>query len=239
MFTVRVSVESCICKGSKRVTNVFRMVALDETSYDFYSQINKPSNYSTQLWNIFIFKTILFVILYAPIGAIFVYWMCKLIRAELMDAATCRAINVTRMGKQFVVTHAICPTEIPALLDSWVTNTPSVKMLCPQKIPSPYIFVKHDMFKCWTIKNVSICVLSHKICIFVSWAICFHLTIYSHGSTALVGQDLLIVEASWSNSDWIHSIELLWRGDRASQRPLPDSTNTHTHTHTHTRDRHP
>ena len=94
--------------------------------------------------------------------------MCKLISAELMDAATYRAINVTRMEKQFVVKHAICPTEIPMLLDSWVTNTPSVKMLCPQKIPSPYIFVKHNMFKCWTIKNVSIFVLSDKMCIFVS-----------------------------------------------------------------------
>jgi hypothetical protein len=118
---------------SKRVTNVFRMVALDETSHDFCSQINKTSNNSTPLWSIFIFKMLFFVIPYAPIAAIFVYWMCKLISAELMDAATRRAINVTRKKKQFVVTHAIRPTEIPALLDSWFTNIPSVKMLCPQK----------------------------------------------------------------------------------------------------------
>jgi len=37
------------------------------------------------------------------------------------------------MKWQFVVTHTILQTEISALLDSWVTNTPSVKMLCPQK----------------------------------------------------------------------------------------------------------
>jgi hypothetical protein len=42
---------------------------------------------------------------------------------------------------QFVVTHTIRQTEIPALLYSSVTNTP-VKMLCPQKITCPYIFVK-------------------------------------------------------------------------------------------------
>ena len=32
------------------------------------------------------------------------------------------------------VTHAIRQTEIPALPDSWVTNTPSNKTMCPQKI---------------------------------------------------------------------------------------------------------
>ena len=34
--------------------------------------------------------------------------------------------------KQFVITHTIRQTEIPALLDSSVTNTHSVKMLCKQ-----------------------------------------------------------------------------------------------------------
>ena len=33
------------------------------------------------------------------------------------------------MKQQFAVTHTLCQTEIPALLDSWATNTPSVKML--------------------------------------------------------------------------------------------------------------
>jgi hypothetical protein len=38
--------------------------------------------------------------------------------------------------------HKIRQTEIPALLDSWVINTPSLKMLCPQNIACAYIFVK-------------------------------------------------------------------------------------------------
>jgi hypothetical protein len=37
------------------------------------------------------------------------------------------------MKQQFVVTHTIRQNEIPALLDSAVMNTPSVKMLCPKK----------------------------------------------------------------------------------------------------------
>jgi len=37
------------------------------------------------------------------------------------------------MKQQFVPTHTFPQTEIPSLLDSWVKNTPSVKMLYPQK----------------------------------------------------------------------------------------------------------
>jgi hypothetical protein len=51
-------------------------------------------------------------------------------------------IYISPIKQQFVVTHTIRQTEIPASLDISVTNTPSVKMLCPQKIPCPYIFVK-------------------------------------------------------------------------------------------------
>ena len=40
-------------------------------------------------------------------------------------------IRVPLMKQQFVVTHTIRQNEIPALLDSAVMNTPSVKMLCP------------------------------------------------------------------------------------------------------------
>ena len=44
---------------------------------------------------------------------------------------------------QFDVILTILQTEIPALLDSWITNTPSVKMLCQKKKnSSPYICVK-------------------------------------------------------------------------------------------------
>jgi hypothetical protein len=45
-------------------------------------------------------------------------------------------------GIQFVVTHVISRTEIPALLYSWDKNTPSVKMLCLPITACPYIFVK-------------------------------------------------------------------------------------------------
>jgi len=41
------------------------------------------------------------------------------------------------MKLQFVITHTTCQTEIPTLLDTWVKNTPSVKMMCWQKIASP------------------------------------------------------------------------------------------------------
>jgi len=37
------------------------------------------------------------------------------------------------MRWQFVITHAILHTEFRTLLDSWVTDTPAIKMLCPQK----------------------------------------------------------------------------------------------------------
>jgi len=37
------------------------------------------------------------------------------------------------MKQQFVVIHTIPRTKIPVLLDSSLTNTPSVKMLCQKK----------------------------------------------------------------------------------------------------------
>ena len=47
------------------------------------------------------------------------------------------------MKGQIAVTPAIHQTKIPALLDSWVTDTSSVKMACVQrKNPCPYIFIK-------------------------------------------------------------------------------------------------
>jgi hypothetical protein len=42
-------------------------------------------------------------------------------------------IYISPIKQQFVVTHTIRQTEIPASLDISITNTP-VKMLCPQKI---------------------------------------------------------------------------------------------------------
>jgi hypothetical protein len=41
-------------------------------------------------------------------------------------------ILVLLTKQQFFITHTIRKIENPALLDIWVTSTPSVKMLCPQ-----------------------------------------------------------------------------------------------------------
>ena len=54
------------------------------------------------------------------------------------------------MKWQFNVTHTIRQTQIPALLNSWVTNTPSVKMLCPQK-NCLFLYFR----KCWSIDDQS------------------------------------------------------------------------------------
>jgi hypothetical protein len=51
------------------------------------------------------------------------------------------------MQQQLVVTHTIRQTEIPALLDSWVTNAPSVKMFCPQQIACPYFHKVYIIYK--------------------------------------------------------------------------------------------
>jgi hypothetical protein len=45
----------------------------------------------------------------------------------------CIWYRISLMKQQFVTTHSIRQTEIPALLDNWVTNTLSAKTLCPQK----------------------------------------------------------------------------------------------------------
>jgi len=82
--------------------------------------------------------------------------------------------------QQFAVTHTNCRTEIPTLPNSWVTNTPSVKLLCPQKIASPYIFVKN--MTC--IKHVSFFLSPVKWCggglwqVAVSWALYYSYIFY-------------------------------------------------------------
>ena len=50
--------------------------------------------------------------------------------------------KVSLAKQQFVVIHTIRHTEIPAFLDSLVTNTHSVKILYPHKIASRYIFAR-------------------------------------------------------------------------------------------------
>jgi hypothetical protein len=46
------------------------------------------------------------------------------------------------MKQKLVVTNTIRVTELPALVNSWATNTPSVKMLRPQNIAPSYTFVE-------------------------------------------------------------------------------------------------
>ena len=44
--------------------------------------------------------------------------------------------------QQFVVTQAVRQTESAALPDTWLTKTPSVKILYPHKTASSYVFAK-------------------------------------------------------------------------------------------------
>jgi hypothetical protein len=53
-----------------------------------------------------------------------------------------RGVNTLLVRWQYVATHTVCQIEIPALLGSWVTNIPSVQMVCPQKICLPLYFHK-------------------------------------------------------------------------------------------------
>jgi len=60
------------------------------------------------------------------------------------------------MKWQFVITHTIRQIEIAALLASLVANTPSVKMLCPQKYCfSSYFYKNITCLKCWSVKDRS------------------------------------------------------------------------------------
>jgi len=52
------------------------------------------------------------------------------------------AFSLSLVERRFVVTHTIRQTEIPALLDSSVASSPSIKILFPLKITCSHIFVK-------------------------------------------------------------------------------------------------
>jgi hypothetical protein len=53
------------------------------------------------------------------------------------------------MKHQFVVTHTIRQTEIPVLLDIWVTHSLSHNVVSTKQTASPYIFLtKHNILKC-------------------------------------------------------------------------------------------
>ena len=49
----------------------------------------------------------------------------------------------------------------------------------------------------------------------------------------LVGQGLLIIEASWSHSGIWHSVGLLCTSDQPAQRPVPENTQCSQETYTH------
>ena len=56
----------------------------------------------------------------------------------------------------FVATHTTRQNEIPALLNSRITNTPSVNMLCPQqKYCFSLHFRKNSILKFWPINDLS------------------------------------------------------------------------------------
>jgi len=60
---------------------------------------------------------------------------------------------IVLMKRQFVVTHTIRQTGIPALLDSWVTNTPS-KIMCKQNL----FFVKKNSLIFFSVSCKKLCI---------------------------------------------------------------------------------
>jgi hypothetical protein len=53
-------------------------------------------------------------------------------------------VVLSLVKQQSVATHTFRQSDIRALLKSWVTNPPSIKMPYPQKMFSPCIFVKTE-----------------------------------------------------------------------------------------------
>ena len=58
-------------------------------------------------------------------------------RKSLYPGRNLQYLYTSVMKWQFVLTHIICQTESPALLDRWVTNIPSVKT-CTQQLDCTY-----------------------------------------------------------------------------------------------------
>jgi len=70
--------------------------------------------------------------------------------------------HISLIEQQFVITHTICQTEIPALLDRWVTNTSSVKMLWAQKNCCPLHFC--NRIPCLSVGLLTICYVLSVSC---------------------------------------------------------------------------
>ena len=65
-------------------------------------------------------------------------------KGPLIAREACKEI-ILLTRQQFVITHTVRQTEIPALLANWFINAPSVKMLSPkERIVSAYIIVKKE-----------------------------------------------------------------------------------------------
>jgi len=61
-------------------------------------------------------------------------------------------MGISLLMQQFVVTHTIHQTEIATLLDSWVTDIPSVKNACPQKLLRIFS-CNPNMLKCFSVED--------------------------------------------------------------------------------------
>jgi hypothetical protein len=69
------------------------------------------------------------------------------------------------MERRSVLTHTIRQTEIPALLGSWLKNTPSVKMLCPQKSYLSLYLIKNVSCICVSLLTIGLVLSSVKLCV--------------------------------------------------------------------------
>jgi len=59
------------------------------------------------------------------------------------------------MKEKFFVINTIRETEVLALQDSCITDTPSVEMLFPKSLLVLIIAQKHNLLKCWSVDNRS------------------------------------------------------------------------------------
>jgi len=80
------------------------------------------------------------------------------------------------MRQKFVATHTLRQTEIPALLESWVTNTLFVKIPCPQKNCFSIIAYFRKTQICLNIGLLMICLVFcslAEVCVVVRTNCCF------------------------------------------------------------------
>ena len=96
-------------------------------------------------------------------------------------------VDISFTKQQFVVTHTIRQTDIPALVDSSVTNTSSVKMLYAQKkcfnlyLPKNVTSLKFGILMICRVFSVSckaVYLWVTKDCRFVSTMLRFHILPY-------------------------------------------------------------